>query len=376
VSKETYRGEFSFKGPEAGGKVSLMGSLDAFSAPSPFLTKKKLRGLKSIVFDLTGITHLDLNGATFLLSETEALRARGIDSKVMGLSDRLSPIWELALKNFPKDASERTLPPPEDDTISFIGKGFFHFLTDLKNLVSFLGESLGYIFLCIIKPGNIRFATLLSLTERSVVNALPVTCLVAFLVGLILAFQSAMFMQIFGVDIFVADLVGIAMIRELGTLLTAIVLTGRSGSAISSELASMKSNQEIDAFVTMGLSPVRDLAVPRILALTFATPLLTILADLAGLIGGNIVMVSMGHPYMVFWEELSSHIDISDISTGLFKAFVFGFTVALIGCQRGLYAEKGPSAVGEATTLGVVTNIIAVAILDSLFAVLFYVLNW
>ena len=365
--------EFSWRGPE-GGRVFLEGSLNAFTAPSPFLTKKKLKGVGSLVFDLGGLTHLDLNGAAFLLSGIRMLKGRGVDARAEGLSEKLSPIWDLALKSFPDEASER--PPEEDGLIALLGRRTLDFLTDLRDLVSFLGEAVSHVFYFMAKPWRIRFGTVVALAEKSVVNALPVTCLVAFLVGLILAFQSAMLMQVFGVEIFVADLVGIAMIRDLGSLLTAIVLTGRSGSAFSSELASMKSNQEIDAFVTMGLSPVRDLAVPRILALTMATPLLTILADFAGLIGGNIVMMSMGHPYMVFWEELGPRIDISDISTGLFKAFVFGFTVALIGCQRGLYTEKGPSAVGAATTRGVVTNIIAVAGLDSLFAVLFYVLDW
>jgi phospholipid/cholesterol/gamma-HCH transport system permease protein len=138
----------------------------------------------------------------------------------------------------------------------------------------------------------------------------------------------------------------------------------------------MKSNQEIDAFLTMGLSPVRDLALPRIMALTLAAPFLTVLADFAGLVGGNVVMVTLGYPVIVFWQELSTSIDISDISTGLFKSLVFGFTVAAIGCQRGLATGPGAEAVGEATTKGVVTNIVVLAALDSLFAVLFYVLNW
>jgi phospholipid/cholesterol/gamma-HCH transport system permease protein len=309
-----------------------------------------------------------------LLSHFAAFKERGITCEISGLPQVLSPIWELALKSFP--APDSLTPQPGPGPIEKLGEGVWHFFNDLIELTTFLGEVLMHFWGFLIRPWRARWASIFYISEKSVVDAIPVTCLVAFLVGLILAFQSAMLMQVFGVEIFVADLVGIAMIRELGTLLTAIVLTGRSGSAFSSELASMKSNQEIDAFVTLGLSPARDLALPRILAMTIATPLLTILADLAGLLGGNIVMMSMGHPYMVFWEELSGHIDISDIATGLFKSIVFGFTVALIGCQRGLYAQSGPSAVGQATTHGVVTNILVIAILDSLFAVLFYALSW
>jgi phospholipid/cholesterol/gamma-HCH transport system permease protein len=138
----------------------------------------------------------------------------------------------------------------------------------------------------------------------------------------------------------------------------------------------MKTNQEIDAFITMGLNPIKDLALPRVLALTLGTPLLTIISTFAGLLGGNVVLVTLGYPVFVFWDELAQHLDLSDLTTGLFKSLVFGFTVALIGCQRGLAAGDGAGAVGEAATKGVVTNIIILAFLDSLFAVIFYVLNW
>ncbi|MDR2351052.1 MAG: ABC transporter permease [Deltaproteobacteria bacterium] len=368
--------DFRFEGPLEGGLFVLSGNLNAFTAPKALLVRfgKAFGGLSRVRLDLGKLEHLDLNGAAILIALMGNLGAKKIDCGVQNVPEHLLPIWELALKNHP---SPETLREPEKpDVVTLLGMKTARFLADLRDLVSFLGETLTHLLGFLFSPWRIRWGDFFALAERSVVNAIPVTCLVSFLVGLILAFQSAMLMQLFGVEIFVADLVGIAMIRELGTLLTAIVLTGRSGSAFSSELASMKSNQEIDAFVTMGLSPARDLAVPRILALTAATPLLTILADFTGLIGGNIVMISMGHPYMVFWEELSGHVDASDMATGLFKAVVFGFTVALIGCQRGLYADQGPTAVGEATTRGVVTNIIAIAILDSLFAVLFYALRW
>jgi phospholipid/cholesterol/gamma-HCH transport system permease protein len=355
--------------------IQLSGYLNAFSAPYAFLPKKALKNApRELIFDLSALEHLDLNGAAFLLSRISHLEEKGHKCRLENLPETLEPIWALAKKSFPAPGSLAV--PPKPGLIERLGESTCLVLIDLQSILTFLGETIYHLAVFLPRPWRARWGQILQFTEKSVINAIPVTTLVAFLVGLILAFQSAMLMKVFGVEIFVADLVGIAMIRELGTLLTAIVLTGRSGSAFTSELASMKSNQEIDAFVTMGLSPARDLAIPRILALTLATPLLTILADLAGLLGGNLVMISMGHPYMVFWEELSGHIDISDMATGLFKAFVFGFTVALIGCQRGLYADSSPSAVGEATTRGVVTNILAIAVLDSLFAVLFYALSW
>jgi phospholipid/cholesterol/gamma-HCH transport system permease protein len=369
------KSSFSYEGPDISGRILLKGELSAFTAPdktfAPWILKS---GKKSVSFDLSGLGHLDLNGCAFLLDIEKALDALKIKNEVINIPSELLPIWDLARETSAQ--LPETSPPETYNFIESAGKHIVDFFKDAYELIFFFGELVIHFLGVIFRPWTSRWSMTMRIVEKSVVDALPVTALVAFLVGLILAFQSAMVMQLFGVDIFVADLVGLALIRELGALLTAIVLTGRSGSAFSSELASMKSNQEIDAMVTMGLSPVRDLALPRVIALTFSTPLLTVLANMAGLVGGNVVMVAIGHPVSVFWKELMMHVDISDVLTGFFKAFIFGFTVAMIGCQRGLFANEGPSAVGEATTLGVVTNIICIAVLDSLFAVVFYVLGW
>ncbi|MDR2455928.1 MAG: ABC transporter permease [Deltaproteobacteria bacterium] len=365
---------FAFASQGDGG-YRLTGALSAQAggkAWDALIKKEARRGASPLALDLSGLSSLDLNGAAQLLWLKESLAKAGREAVFTNAPEHLAPIWDLAVA---------TLGPPipkpvHPRLIEELGLEAIDVAHDLGALVSFVGETLADLFWVLTHPWKIRKALTMAIIERAVVNSLVVTCLVAFLVGLILAFQSAMFMKLFGVDIFVADLVGISIVRELGTLLTAIVLTGRSGSAFSAELGSMKANQEIDAFLTMGLSPVADLAIPRVLALTLATPLLTILADLSGLLGGNIVMISLGHPIAVFWVELSSHLDASDFATGLGKSVVFGFVVALIGCQRGLAAGDGPEAVGEATTKGVVTNIVVLAFLDSLFAVLFYVLDW
>ncbi|MDR1111358.1 MAG: ABC transporter permease [Deltaproteobacteria bacterium] len=353
------------------GPIVLRGALTA-QVPGPVWDPLLRWPRDRLTLDLGSLEALDLNGAAQLLWLRRSLGGRGVALDFTQPPPALQPIWDLA---------SRTLgpPPPKPPRPTFLeltGRNLSRAWADLLDLVGFLGELLSHLAGLAPRPWRLRWSATMRVAETAAIDALPVTALVAFLVGLILAFQSAMFMRLFGVDIFVADLVGLSIVRELGTLLTAIVLTGRSGSAFSAELGAMKANQEIDAFVTMGLSPSRDLVLPRVLALTIATPLLTVLADLAGLLGGNLVMVTLGHPVAVFWHELSSHIDASDVATGLFKSFVFGFTVAAIGCQRGLSAGSGPAAVGQATTRGVVTNIIVLAILDSLFAVLFYVLKW
>ncbi|MDR1656796.1 MAG: ABC transporter permease [Deltaproteobacteria bacterium] len=354
------------------GRYSLSGVLTAQVPGQVFDPLLKLKSRQPIAIDLSGLSAMDLNGAALLIWLQSTLEKSGRSVTFAALPESFEPIWELAKKTL----GPPTPKPAELGFFEGVGQSVIDFFQDLGALIVFLGEILAALAGVIFKPWKIRWSMTMLTVERAVVNALAVTALVSFLVGLILAFQSAMFMKLFGVDIFVADLVGLSLIRELGTLLTAIVLTGRSGSAFSAELGSMKINQEIDAFLTMGLSPAADLALPRVLALTLATPLLTILADFAGLIGGNIVMITLGHPVVAFWIELSSHLDTSDVATGLFKSFIFGFVVAVVGCQRGLAAGGGPGAVGEATTKGVVTNIVLLAFLDSLFAVLFYVLNW
>jgi phospholipid/cholesterol/gamma-HCH transport system permease protein len=326
----------------------------------------------NVLLDLSSLSSLDLNGAAQLLWLRQHLQPKGLLITFTPPPENLLPVWELASNTL----GPPTPKPTQPAFFERMGRVYTEVGKDLMGMVAFLGELLTNLFGVIKRPWHLRWASTLYISEMAVVNALPVTALVSFLVGLILAFQSAMFMRLFGVDIFVADLVGLSIIRELGTLMVAIVLTGRSGSAFSAELGAMKANQEIDAFVTMGLSPSADLVLPRVLALTMATPLLTILADFAGLLGGNVVMMTLGHPIAAFWYELSGHLDISDISTGLFKAFVFGFTVATIGCQRGLAAGNGPTAVGQATTKGVVTNIIVLALMDSLFAIMFYFMDW
>ncbi|MDR2141691.1 MAG: ABC transporter permease [Deltaproteobacteria bacterium] len=355
-------------------RLRLSGELNAQTPARTWAFLGQLGPKDRFYWDPSGLTALDLNGASQLLWALETAKARGAQAELGPMPEELSAIWNLSQQTL--GLSPGLPQPPKNSLIVETGQAISVLWQDLSGMLNFLGELIFYLLRLIRRPWTGRWALVLQISETAVINSLPVTALVAFLVGLILAFQSAMFMKMFGVDIFVADLVGLAMLRELGSLMTAIVLTGRTGSAFSAELGSMKTNQEIDAFITLGLSPTRDLALPRCLAMTLATPPLAVLANLAGLLGGNLVMISLGYPVRVFWDELAQHVDASDICTGLFKALVFGFTVAAIGCQRGLAAGDGPEAVGESTTRGVVTNIIVIAFLDSLFAVVFYVLNW
>ena len=174
---------------------------------------------------------------------------------------------------------------------------------------------------------------------------------------MILAFQSAVPMRRFGAEIFVADLIGLAMLRELGPLMTAILLAGRSGAAFAAEIGTMRVNQEVDALQTMGLDPVRFLVTPRILAALLMTPLLTLFSNVLGLLGGAVTMQTFGIPFLAFFREADSAVNLTDFFAGFVKSFVFAILVAGIGCLRGLQTQAGASAVGEAATRAVVSGI-------------------
>ena len=223
-------------------------------------------------------------------------------------------------------------------------------------------------------PSAIRWRDTLLIAEEVGVNALPIVALLSFLVGVIMAFQAAVALRQFGAEIFVANMIGLSVLREMGPLMTAIILAGRSGSAFAAEIGTMKVREEIDALKTMGLEPVRFLVVPRVLAAVVMTPVLTVFADLLGVMGGSVVMLSLGFPLITFFNQLQFAVSYGSLVGGLVKAFVFGILIAAIGCLRGLQTQTGASAVGLSTTHAVVSGIILIVITDGIFSVIYYYL--
>ncbi|MHC4238724.1 MAG: MlaE family ABC transporter permease [Planctomycetota bacterium] len=225
-------------------------------------------------------------------------------------------------------------------------------------------------------PGTLRWRDTFLLAEKSGADAVGITSLLGFLIGVILAFQSAIGMQKFGAEIYVADLVVIVLFRELGPLITAVIMAARSGSAFAAELGTMKVNEEIDALKTMGLDPVRFLVVPRVIAAVFVMPLLTMFNLLLGLIGCGLVMASFGFPPITYLNQIQGATDLGDLFGGLIKTFVFGILIGGIGCLRGLQTGTGASAVGDSATRAVVSGIIAIVIVDGVFAVVYYFIGF
>ena len=190
-----------------------------------------------------------------------------------------------------------------------------------------------------------------------------------------MAFQSAIPMRQFGAEIYVADLVSLSMLRELGPLMTAIIVAGRSGSAFAAEIGTMKVNEEINALTTMGLDPVRFLVVTRVIGAVLMMPLLTLFSNLMGLVGGAIVFLSFDFPLVTYYQQVLSAVHLKDLNGGLAKAFVFGILVAAIGCLRGLQTRTGASAVGLSATRAVVSGIVLIVVADGVFSVVFYYLG-
>lgn len=288
---------------------------------------------------------------------------------VVGRTLALFPPGHFA-EQAPSASFQRNTHLPEQ-----LGRSVISIWKDICGQMAFLGELTVSALALIVRPGRLRLRDTMLHFERAGIDALPITLLIGFLLGLILAFMSATSFRQFGVEVYVADLIAIGLFRELGPLITAIILAGRSGSAFAAEIGTMKVNEEIDALVSFGLPPVVFLALPRVIAATLVMPILAIFATLAGLIGGVVVMMSIGVPATTYWQHVFAATTLSNVLLGLLKAGVFGLLVGMVGCSHGMQTGRTADAVGRATTAAVVGSLILITIFDGIFAVLFYLLG-
>jgi phospholipid/cholesterol/gamma-HCH transport system permease protein len=322
--------------------------------------------------DCGRVEYCDGAGVALLVDLLRQPRAAGAEVEVRGLADR----FQRLLDQFdPRALAAGAAAPPRPPLLERIGLAGARFFDDLYALVAFLGEAGAALAYAVRHPQGIRWRDALHIAEEAGVNALPIVALIGFLMGVILAFQSAIAMKPFGAELFVANLLSLALLRELGPLMTAILLAGRSGAAFAAEIGTMKVNQEVDALTTMGLDPVRFLVVTRVLAATAMTVPLVVFADLIGLIGGALVMLTFDIPLHAYYRQAVSFTQVGDFIGGLAKAVVFGLLIAGVGCLRGLQTETGAAAVGISATSAVVSGIVLIVFVDGIFAVLFYYLN-
>ncbi len=331
-------------------------------------------GVRRIVFDSGKLTAWDSSLVSFVIKVLDYGSLKNIDVAKEGLPEGVLKLVALATAvPEQKDARKTAAPIP---FLAAIGTQTLKILSSTSEMVAFLGET-SLAFLKFFR-GKARFrrVDLVLFIQECGAQALPIVSLISVLVGLILAFVGAVQLRMFGAQIYVADLVAIGMTREMGAMMTAIIMAGRTGAAFAAQLGTMQVNEEIDALQTLGLSPVEFLVLPRTVALILMMPLLCLYADFMGILGGGIIGVGMLNLSLIeYFNETKQAISIVDINAGLFKSVVFGVIIALSGCMRGMQCGRSSAAVGLATTSAVVTAIVFIVVFDGLFAVIFDILG-
>ncbi|MEM7262665.1 MAG: ABC transporter permease [Planctomycetota bacterium] len=322
----------------------------------------------SIEVDASAVDHCDGAGLALLA----ALSGASDSVELTGLSDSVAR----RLKLHDPDALAKPSESSKPDSIPVrVGKFTVQLGRSLAEQVEFVGRVVAVGTRSLLQPAKIRWADVGIAAERAGANAVPIVTIIGFLMGLIMAFQSALPMQQFGVEIFVADLVAISMLKELGPLMAAVVLAGRTGSAFAAELGTMTVNDEINALETMGVDPVRFLVIPRVLGAVLISPFLGLVCSAAGLFGGAVVLLSLGYPLATYADRVIATVTLGAFLGGVVKSVAFGVLVAAVGCLRGLETGRDASAVGVSATRAVVSGIVLIAVSDAVFAVVFYVLD-
>jgi phospholipid/cholesterol/gamma-HCH transport system permease protein len=329
---------------------------------------------RRIMFDTTRLGEWDSGLLTFLIDLGDACAKHAIDVDRGGLPTGVQRLLALATAVPERSGARQVTAAPS--WLARIGLAFLGARQPVLDMVGFIGQATVAFGRLLRGRARFRRSDLLLLIQQAGADALGIVTLISFLVGTILAFVGAVQLQQFGAAIYVADLVGIAMVREMGAMMTAIVIAGRTGAAYAAQLGSMKVTQEIDALTTMGIAPLEFLVLPRMLALCVMMPLLCLYADFVGILGGGAVGVGMLHlAPLVYYNQTAAAVHLGDLVGGVFKASVYGVLIALSGCLRGMQCGNSSSAVGDAATAAVVTGIVFIISACGLFAVIFYVLG-
>lgn len=328
---------------------------------------------KQVTIDMSGIEFLDSAGAGLIAWIEDRQKKVSGKVSVKGLSDDF--METLKLLRTIEQGHVKAGGNPVSGSIGNVGKASIEIAHDLYEQVIFTGELMVSMMTVLLNPKKIRFKDVLITAESAGADAFGIIALVGFLLGLILAYQSVYTLKNFGAEIYVADIVSLSLFRELGPLMTAIILAGRSGSAFAAEIGTMKVNEEIDALTTMGLDPVGFLALPRVLAAVIVTPMLSLVSCFFGLIGAGLVMLMRGFTITTYCNQVRNAVDVGDLNGGLAKALVFAMLIASIGCLRGLQTKQGARSVGVSATRAVVSGIVLIVVADGIFAVIFNILG-
>jgi phospholipid/cholesterol/gamma-HCH transport system permease protein len=343
---------------------------------APLLDHVEARDAARVRLDLSGVEHLDTAGAWVVHRAMRDLGARGLSVELVGASEDARALIETVAR------SDTPGPPPPKRSpalaamVERTGRATFTIAREARDMIAFLGQTIVVLGRSFMRPRSIRVTALINHMESSGLNSLPIIGLLSFLIGVVLAYQGADQLAQFGAEIYTANLVGVGMLREMGIILTAIIVAGRSGSAFTAQIGTMTVNEEVDAMRTIGLDPMNVLVLPRVLALIAVVPLLTFYSDIMGLVGGAVMAsIALDITLVEFARQLHDAVSLSTLLVGLVKAPVFAFIVAMVGCFEGLRVTRSAESVGNMTTRAVVEGVFLVIVLDALFSILFSVIG-
>jgi len=333
-------------------------------------------GQRKLLIDLQALDYVDSAGALFILRVEEEAAKRSIPFEIVNMSPRVSSVVGIidrrAVAPPPAEGRPRSVGLVEETGMASVA-----FVEDIARSITFGGSLISEVVLSILRPSSVRWKDVLLYMKKVGVDGLPILGLISYLLGLIIAFMSSLQLKQFGANMYVASLVAIAMVRELGPIMTGILVAGRSGSAFAAEIGTMKVNEEVDALVTMGFDPVRFLAIPKVFASILVVPLLTFFSDLFGILGGMTVgVLGLDLTIHTYTELTSWALEVFDVVSGVVKSMVFAILIAGIGCQRGFQASGGAEAVGNATTSAVVAGLFLIIVADSTFAIILNYVRW
>jgi phospholipid/cholesterol/gamma-HCH transport system permease protein len=329
--------------------------------------------IKQVTFDTTNLGRWDSGLLTFLLGLHQAAEARQLTIDPAGLPDGVRRLIRLALAVPERGGRRQAERAP---FLARVGSGWFALTAAAGETMAFLGDAVLSLGRLVTGRAQLRGGDLLLLIQQAGAQALPIVALISILVGLILAFVGSVQLQMFGAQIYVANLVAIGMTREMGAMMAAIIMAGRTGAAYAAQLGTMQVNEEIDALKTLGVNPMDFLVLPRLVALILMMPLLCIYAITLGIFGGFVVGVGMlDITPQQYWNQTVAWVRLNDALVGISKSIIFGIIIAVSGCLRGIQCGRSAAAVGEAATSAVVTAIVWIVVADGLSAVLTNILR-
>lgn len=324
---------------------------------------------KTITLEGTGITKIDFAGAWFIQQITQKLQQKHVAVQLSNFNEAATDL--LATLSEQKDKIADYAPHVIPNWLARIGQEALVQLDEFVDYLAFVGKLTSELLRMIVKPAHIRWNSLAGAVLRNGCNALPIIGLLSFMIGVVLAYQMGNQLRNYGANVFIVDLLGLSVLREFGPLLTAIMIAGRTGSAFTAQLGLMKSNQEIDALDTMGITPAEILLLPRIIGLTIALPLLTIWADIFGIMGGMFMAKNMLHvSWIDFLHRFEQQVPLSALMIGLGKAPVFALIISSIGCFQGIQVSGSAESIGANTTRSVVLAIFFIIVADALFSII------